>query len=270
MFLKDLPVSIDIYRGINILVLVLFLCLLSSCVTKRKAEYLQDKNENIKAFNEADFTDYNLKPNDELYIQVSSLDVGIANPFSNVGNQSSSGAGGLSPYGASLVSYTIDKDGFLLLPFIGNIFVKDKTLSQVSLILRDSLNNILNNPIISIKLVNRYISVLGEVTNPGHYPYAQEKLSIFNAVGLAGDITDYGNRNQVLLIRNENGKNMRIQLDLSKSDILSSDYFNLRPNDIVYVRPRSNKFWIIRQVPLNLLISSITTALLIYSIIDQP
>ena len=110
------------------------------------------------------------------------------------------------------------------MPVIGNIFVKDKTLSQVSLILRDSLNHILSNPIISVKLVNRYVSVLGEVTNPGHYPYSQEKLSIFNAIGLAGDITDYGNRNKVILIRNENGQNIRIQLGSYK---IGNSFFGL-------------------------------------------
>ena len=122
----------------------------------------------------------------------------------------------MSPYGASLMSYSIDKDGYLLLPVIGNIFVKDKTLSQVSIILRDSLNHVLNQPIVSVKLVNRYVSVLGEVRNPGHFPYSQEKLSIFDAIGLAGDITDYGNRNKVILVRNENGENIRINLDLTK------------------------------------------------------
>ena len=115
MILKDFRVFINFYRSINVIVFVLFLCLLSSCVTKRKVEYLQDKNENIKAFNEAEFADYKLKPNDELYIQISSLDEGVANPFSNVGSQSSATAGGMSPYGASLMSYSVDKEGFLLL-----------------------------------------------------------------------------------------------------------------------------------------------------------
>ena len=172
----------------------------------------------------------------------------------------------MSPYSASLTSYSIDKEGYLLMPVIGNIYVKDKTISQVSIILRDSLYHILNQPIVSVKLVNRFVSVLGEVRIPGHYPYSQEKLSIYDAIGLAGDITDYGNRDMVILIRNENGENIRAHLDLTKSEILASGFYYLRPNDIVYVKPLRNKFWGMRQFPFSILFSTITTGLLIYNI----
>jgi polysaccharide export outer membrane protein len=249
-----------------ILLTLLTLLFLSSCVTQRKVEYLQDKNNNIKAFNEAAFPDYRLKSNDELYIQIHSLDEAAANIFSSASQQQSLNAGTIQPYGASLMSYSIDKEGFLLLPVIGKILVKDKTLSEVSVILTDSLNHILNQPVVSVKLVNRYISVLGEVNNPGHFPYAQDKLSIYDAIGLAGDITDYGNRNNVVLIRNEKGENIRINLNLTSSEILASDYYNLRPNDIVYVKPLRNKFWGMRQFPFSILFSTLTTGLLIYNI----
>jgi polysaccharide export outer membrane protein len=136
----------------------------------------------------------------------------------------------------------------------------------VSTILKDSLSHILNQPVVTVKLVNRYVSVLGEVKNPGHFPYSQDKLTIYDALGLAGDITDYGNRNKVILIRNINGENIRINVDITKSDILISDYYNLRPNDIVYVKPLRNKFWGMRQFPFEILFSTLTTALLFYSI----
>ena len=236
----------------------------SSCVTQRSVEYMQDENNDIKAFAEADFEDYRLKPNDELYIQINSLDEASAN-FFNTGRQQSYGSGSINPYGASLLSYSVDKDGFLLLPVIGKLPVKDKTISEVSLIVKDSLTNILNQPVVSIKLVNRYISVLGEVRSPGHFSYAQEKLSIYDAISMAGDITDYGNRNNVILIRNENKENLRINLDLTKSEMLASGYYNLRPNDIIYVKPLENKFWGMRQFPFSVLFSTFTLALLIYN-----
>ena len=197
MISKSNPLFVSFHKNINVIALVIFLGLLSSCVTQRKVEYLQDRNKNIKAFKEAEFPDYRLKPNDELYIQINSLDEAAANVFSN-GKQDPY-LGSMQPYGASLLSYSIDKEGYLLLPVIGKILVKDKTLSEVSVILKDSLNHILNQPIVSVKLVNRYVSVLGEVKNPGHFPYSQDKLTIYDALGLAGDITDYGNRNKVIL-----------------------------------------------------------------------
>jgi polysaccharide export outer membrane protein len=222
-------------------------------------------NNDVKAINEAVFPDYRLKSNDELYIQINSLDEAAANIFTS-GKDQSYYIGSMQPYGASLLSYSIDKDGFLLLPVIGKILVKDKTLTEVSTILKDSLTHILNQPIVTVKLVNRYISVLGEVRNPGHFPYAQDKLSIYDAIGLAGDITDYGNRNNVILVRNEKGENIRINLNLTSSDILASDYYNLRPNDIVYVKPLTKKFWGMRQFPFEILFSTLTTGLLIYNI----
>jgi len=264
MISKRNPLFVSFHKNINVLALVIYLGLLSSCVTQRKVEYLQDRNKNSKAFKEAEFPDYRLKPNDELYIQVTSQDEAAANVFS-YGKQDPY-LGSMQPYGASLMSYSIDKEGYLLLPVIGKILVKDKTLSEVSVIVKDSLNHVLNQPVVSVKLVNRYVSVLGEVKNPGHFPYSQDKLTIYDALGLAGDITDYGNRNKVILIRNVKGENIRVNVDITRSEILVSEYYNLRPNDIVYVKPLRNKFWGMRQFPFSILFSTLTTGLLIYNI----
>jgi len=257
-----------VYKPLNRFpVFIVLIFLISSCVTQQQVEYLQDSNITTKSFIEAELPNYRLKPNDELYLNINSLDEAAANVFSNNTEQN---VQALSPYSASMMSFSVDKEGYLILPVIGNVFVKGKTLSEVSLILRDSLNHILNHPVVTVKLVNRYISVLGEVRNPGHFLYSQEKLSIFDAIGLAGDITDYGDRNNVILVRNENGENLRINVNLTKSDILSSDYYNLRPNDIVYIKPLSDKFWGMRQFPWTVFFSAITTGLLIYEIVSTP
>jgi polysaccharide export outer membrane protein len=247
--------------------IILLSCLLFSCVTLKQIEYVQDKPGAVGSYREADFPDYKLKPNDELFIQVRSLDEAAANVFSNETNQQFLNAGTIQPYGASLMSYSVDRDGYLLLPIIGRIMVKDKTISDVGIEVRDSLHHILNQPVVTIKLVNRFISVLGEVNSPGHFSYSQDKLTVFDAVGLAGDITEYGNRNKVTLIRNENGVNQKILLNLRSSDILTSEYYNLRPNDIVYVKPMGNKFWGMRQFPFTVLFSALTTGILLYNVV---
>lgn len=265
MVLKDDFNRKVIEGNLAVLLLIVSTIIIQSCVTQQKVEYLQDPNDTTKVFDAALYPDYLLKPNDELFIQVNSLDEASANIFSNAANQQSANSV-MSPYGASLISYSIDKDGYVPLPVIGNIFVKDKTLSQVSLILKDSLQHVLSHPIVTVKLVNRYVSVLGEVREPGHFSYSQERLSVYDAIGLAGDITEYGNRDKLILVRNENGQNIRINLDLTKSDILSSGYYYLRPNDIIYVKPLVNKFWGMRQFPFSVLFSTLTTALLIYNV----
>jgi polysaccharide biosynthesis/export protein len=263
MILMDLSVLSRFCRNSKIILLIAFLCFLTSCVTQRSVEYIKDINLDSIAFNEPEFPDYRLKPNDELYIRINSLDEAAANVFSNISQQQIS----IDPYGTSLLSYSIDKEGYLLLPVIGNIQVRDKTLAEVSLILRDSLSHILNRPAVVVKLVNRYITILGEVRNPGHYVYSQERLSIFDAIGLAGDINDYGRPDNVILVRNENGENIRVNIDLTKSEMLTSSHYFLRPNDILYVKPLRNKFWGIRQVPLSILFSTITTGLLIFNLV---
>jgi polysaccharide biosynthesis/export protein len=256
-------------RIIFFLIQVFCLYILSACVSQREVEYMQDKNQGIKAFNEAEVQDYKLKPNDELYIQINSLDEAATNVFSTATSQQGSSIAGMQPYGASLVSYAIDKDGYLIFPVIGNLFVKDKTISEVSSMLKDSLTNILSQPIVSVKLVNRYITVLGEVRNPGHFPLAQEKLTIFNALGLAGDITEYGNRSEVILTRNEEGKNLRITINLTNSNLLSSEYYYMRPNDFLYVKPLTKKFWGMKEFPFSIILSTISTALLIYTVVTK-
>lgn len=237
----------------------------SSCVTQQKLEYIQ-QNDSKTEYSNSSFTNYLLKPNDELYIQISSLDDAAANVFSSSANL---GYGGLTPYGASLLSHTIDKEGYLELPVVGRIMVKDKNIPEVTLLIKESLVNVLNQPIVSVKLVNRYVSVLGEVRNPGHYSYSQDKLSIFDAISLAGDITEYGNRKYVTLVRNQEDKNIRKELNLTKSDILASEFYYLQPNDIVYIKPLRSKFWNFRPFPFTVIFSTVTTTLLILNYYDN-
>jgi polysaccharide biosynthesis/export protein len=266
MILREKPVVFGRGAGIFFIASV-FLLLITSCVTQKDVEYLQDKTKTSKTFSEAQIDDYRLKPNDELYIQISSLDEPSANIFSGSGTQQSLYLSTIEPYGASLISYAVDKEGYVLLPVIGRISVKDKTTVQVSDEIKEALSKILSQPVVSVKLVNRYVSVLGEVKNPGHFAYAQDKLSILDAIGLAGDITDYGNRETVILTRNENGKNIRIPVNLTRSDVLASNYYYIRPNDIVYVKPLRKKFWGLREFPYSVIFGTITTALLIYTVV---
>ncbi len=240
---------------------------ISGCVSQRDLEYLQTKDNNILAFKDADLADYKLKPNDELYITVNSLDEINTNVFTNAGNSQNMNVGSLQPYGASLMSYSINKEGYVLFPVIGNILVKDKTLTQVSTLIKDSLLNILSQPQVSVKLVNRYVSVLGQVRNPGHFPYAQEKLTIYDALGLAGDMTTYANRKEVVLTRNENGKNVIVRIDLTKPKILETNFYYLRPNDMIYIKPMRKRIWGMEQFPYALILSTITTGLLLRNVI---
>jgi polysaccharide biosynthesis/export protein len=246
---------------------IILIAITSACVTQKDLEYFQKSERIPKSFNEAEVLDYRLKPNDELYIQINSLDDAISNMFSSSANQQAGNMMSISPYGASLISYSINKEGFLQLPIIGDVQVANRTLEEVRLILTDSLSHILSQPIVTVKLVNRYVSVLGEVRTPGHFPYSQDKLSIYDAIGLAGDMTIWSDRKEVKLTRNENGKNTLVYLDLTNPEILSSNYYYLRPNDIIYVKPLKKRIWGMSEFPFAIILSTLSVTLLFYSVV---
>lgn len=253
---------------ISLILAGVILILYSGCVTQRNLEYMQKSDQTSKIFKEAEVQDYRLKPNDELYIQISSLDDPSANVFSNSNSQqSSSMMMGTTPYGASLISFTINTKGFLQLPIIGKIYVRDRTLSEVSLILTDSLSHILSQPIVTVKLVNRYVSILGEVKQPGHYSFSQDKVSIYDAIGMAGDMTIYSNRKELTLLRNENGQNKIIKLDMTDPNILASEYFYIKPNDMLYVKPLKKRIWGMPDFPFAIILSTLSVTLLFYSVV---
>lgn len=252
-------------RKISKIISGIILFVLSGCVTQNDLVYMQTKDKNNKVFKEAEMPDYKLKPNDELYIQVTSIDEAGVNVFANGSSQSATAT--IDPYGASLISYSIDKAGFLFMPIIGKIFVKDMTTSQVSAILTDSLIHILSQPMVTVKLVNRYVSVLGYVNNPGHFTFSQDKLTIYDALGLAGDIALYGDRKEIILTRNENGKNILLNIDLTSPDILGSESYYLRPNDMIYVKPLKKRFWGMAEFPFAIILSTLSVTLLFYSVI---
>ncbi len=245
---------------------LLVLLFITSCVTQRNLEYMRESSGAIRTFKANEPADYKVKPNDELYIQIHSLDEDAANIFSYT-RQQSYYLGSQGPYGASLLAYSVDSEGYLLLPLVGKIPVKDKTLSEITETIKDSLKNILNQPVVTVKLVNRFVSVLGEVRNPGHIPYSQEKLTVFDAIGFAGDMTEYADRNNVILVRNENGNNTRMELNLTRSEILGSAYYYMKPNDVLYVKPLRKRFWGLRHFPFEVILSAITTGLLIYNVV---
>ncbi len=246
---------------------IIFTVIFTSCVTQKEVEYFQsnDQKQGSQTYSDPQSSEYRIKPADELYIQISSLDEAAANIFTGSNVQQTLYLGSIQPYGASLMSYTVDKEGYIHLPVIGSMLVKDYTLAQVSEMIRTALVNVLNQPMVNVKLVNRYIAVLGEVNNPGHYVFPKNKLTIFEAIGMAGDITDYGNRKEVIIIRNENGKNTRYSINLTQSDILASGYYYLQPNDVVYIKPMNKKFWGMRQFPFAVVLSVLTTAVLYYN-----
>lgn len=133
--------------------------------------------------------------------------------------------------------YLVSKEGTIEFPMIGRVSVTGQTTSQIAALLKDKIKSYLKEPVVNVRNVNFRISILGEVNHPGLFLVNNEQVTLLQALGMANDITIYGKRENVLIIREENGKKTFARVDLTKRDFFRSPYYYLHPNDIVYVEP---------------------------------
>ncbi len=218
----------------------IFLLLLVSCKPKQNMVYMS--NDNFKEeVSQARYQGLHIQEGDILEIIVSAFDDIAVKPF----NKASMTQVSETTQGGSTVpsEYVVNTDGTIDFPVLGNIFVKGMTKEQMKQDMEKRLRRYLTDPMVSIKLKNFNISILGEVRGPGQKTSGTEKLNVFQALALAGDMTEDANRTNVKLIRysEETGKDNVISLDLSEAGIVNSPYYYLQQNDILYVEPDRNK-----------------------------
>lgn len=228
----------------RLLVPVILALLVSSCASQKRAWYLQDANpftpEQI-----AESGQIRIKPLDRLTVVVNSKDPELAVPFNS--STSLSSVTGVASYSSatnqSLQIRTVDENGMLDMPVIGKIDCKGKTRSELAQAIADKIveGGYINDPSVNVQFADMKISVIGEVARPGHYDVTRDKISIFDALAMAGDLTIYGQRENVALIREENGMRTVHYFDLKNPDILTSPYFYLQQDDVVYVTPNKYK-----------------------------
>jgi polysaccharide biosynthesis/export protein len=241
------------------------LLLIVSCVTQKEIEYLRDI-ENLETYQLNSPEEKRIKANDELYIRVSSFDDVAFNFFSN---QMDARSMSMNEHSVSLISYVVDESGHIYFPIIGRINLMNLTLMEATEKLKTELSDYFNQPTVLLKFVNKKITVLGEVNQPGHYTFTENQLNIFQALGMAGDITMKGNREEISVMRDVNGNLNTVLLNSTDSQIVSSKYYYIQPGDVIYVRPLPSAKWDINSLPYNLLLSSITTFLLVLNFVSQ-
>ncbi len=208
------------------LILIVFVI---SCVPAKKLSYFNDINELQEPIANPK-TEKLIMPFDRLYIRVLSIDPQTTQIF----NFSEDSRYDLS---GSIIGYLVNDAGNINFPFVGDISVTNMTTSQAAAKIQKSLNEYVPNTSIIVKLIDNKVSVLGEVQRQGTYSFSQEKLNIYEAIGLGGGMTRYGNRKNVILLRQEGDKIMHHRLDLSDSKIASKDFYYILPNDVIVVEP---------------------------------
>ena len=219
--------------------------LLSSCVTARKVNYMQEPDRYIPSYTDTlSFEDYELRIGDRLYVYVYSLDENIQKMYNSGGSNSSyfrqqmgNGAVG-GTY--DLYTYLVDEEGYIDFPTVGKIFVQGHTTREVKRQLEVELSKLLqeipgySTISVEVNVVNRSFSIIG--AQSGRYMITKEKMTIFEALAMAGDLGEFNSRKEIKLVREKNGVTTIKTFDARTKDLVNSEYYYVEPNDIIYIR----------------------------------
>ncbi len=216
---------------------ILSLALTSCKAPKESLTYFEDLTE-VSQVAMPQSVPLKLGPDDELFIYVSSEEPKAAAPYNMIASAISNRDNLVETnQQARSQTYIVDTKGDILFPELGVIHVAGMTVEQLQKYLTERISKLIENPIVVVQMVNFRVSVLGEVRNPGPVIVKRNRYSILDALADAGDMTPYGVRDEVLLIRDNNGVQERVMLNLNSSETLTSPYFYLQPNDYIYVKP---------------------------------
>lgn len=239
--------------------------LFSSCVPMKRIKYLQQevaRGDTLRThFKNQKFADYRIQPGDNLYIKVNSAISRSENLFSDedMGRASNYYADA----GIYLNSYAVSDSGFIDFPFVGRVFVEGLTIDQTKDLIQSIVDDYVRGTTVIVRLAIFKITILGEVSRPGEFTVYQNKMNIFDAIAYAGDMTTFARRNNVYLVRETPTGSKVVQLDMNDVSILESEYFMLKPKDIIYVPPIKARNFAFREFPYTLIFSTISTTLLL-------
>lgn len=224
----------------NLIYYLILLLTMFSCKPKENMVYMEkEKNIAESKINQAVFYGAHIQSGDVLDIKVTAFDENAVRPFNLYSMNNSTSTGQVNGQTAQLApqGYLVDNEGFIYFPVIGKLYIKGMTLAQLRADLEKRLLAYLAEPLVSIKQLNFNVTVLGEVKSPGQYTSPSDKITILQALGLAGDMTDFGNRTNVKLIREIDGVSKTFAIDFTSKNITNSPYYYMQQNDVLYVEP---------------------------------
>jgi len=223
----------------KIIALLLFIGLMYSCATKDDVVYFNGMNSTDNSIGLDSYSPtYHI--DDELVIIVNALDAEAARPFNK--SSVSVSIDILDARGRERIqTYRIDPDGNINFPVLGKIKIAGLNRTQATTMLQDKLTDYIKNPIVDIETVNYRITVLGEVARPGTFTATNERITLVEALSLAGDLTIYGERENVLVIQDYDGKKTYTRVNLKSNDLFNSPVYYLSQGDVVYVEPNKTR-----------------------------
>lgn len=246
--------------------LLMFAIVFSSCIPMKRIEYLQQevsRHDTLRTHfkKNVDLANYQIQPGDNLYIKVRSVLSGSDNIFNQEDMSRSSNY--YNDAGIYLNSYEVNEQGYIDFPFVGSVYVKDLTVDQARELIKGIVRDYIKEATVIVKLAIFKVTVLGEVNRPGNLNVYQNRLTIFELIAMAGDLSNFAKRDKIYLVRETQTGTKIEKINLNDADVLRSEYYYIQPNDIVYVPPVSGKNFAFSQFPYTLVFSTISTTLLL-------
>jgi len=252
-----------------IFLMMIIMAGLTSCQSGRNITYLKNLgiSENDKVFLNKNVP-YKLKTNDILYVRVLSTNKEVAELYNN--NPTQGVTTTLRSEADQYVNgFSIDKEGNIVLPVLGKLHVRGLTLDEAYDLIQDQANEFLINATVIVRLMNYKITVLGEVKQPGVYSNYNNQATVLELIGKAGDVTSFGDKKHILVIRPTDEGSKAYEIDLTDKTVLTNPGYYLMPNDVVYVKPIKGKAFRVNLPLWSLILSSLTTIIVLLQYFDN-
>jgi len=238
---------------------------LFSCTSQKKMIYLQHLSETDSLLhNSYGEETYRIQPGDVIFVRISSLNKDINEIFNSSDFVTSSYINEISLY---YKGYLVSDEGKIEMPVLGRIEVANRTLNEIQQLIQNKTMEYFKEVYVTVKYGGFKITVLGEVRHPGVFYFYNNKITLLEALGQAGDLNEFGNRENILLLRTNNKGIENKRINLLDKNIIKSPYFYLQPNDVIYVEPIKTKAWKLNSANVSIILSSISTLILVISFV---
>ncbi|MDB5258560.1 MAG: polysaccharide transporter [Chitinophagaceae bacterium] len=268
MVCKRVQIKMGVFK--KLFIVILTCTALTSCVTQKKLKLMTDLSADTTSVSVIDSSySYRLKPGDVLYLKVVSSTDSKMELFNQSLSNTQSGVNSGGGQSNLLTGNLIDQYGDIELPMVGLIRISGLTLKQTEKLIKDKMSEYLTYVTVTVKLMSFRVSVLGEVMNPGIKQIDRNHLTLLDALSYSGDLTDMANRKKVRLIRKENNRNKVYTIDMSSVNMLASEFYYLRPDDVIYVEPLKYKVVKVNSPTITLAVSAFSITLAIFAILSR-
>lgn len=257
-----------VFKYFSFIILPFFL-FTHGCQSPKNMVYLKDASnrDTILTYQQPE-KKYHISPNDIIFVRILTGNPEISALYNNTPATGFSTS--LSSEADQYINgFTVDSDGKIKLPVLGSLKVEGLTLQKAEKQIQQLADNYLVDATVIVRLLNYKVTVLGEVTRPGVYSHYNDRLTILEAIGKAGDITDLGDKRNIMVIRPIPEGRITYQVDLTNRDLLTSPAFFLKPNDVVYVKPSKSKAFQINLPTMSMILSSVTTIIVLLQYFDN-